>query len=84
MSYDWLTVAFGYHQPIVTNAGYPNDPRKLRPKLMCCLHEVSGVANLINTWHLLQSTIHCRTTIACDENCLDFALLTRHQGCLPL
>ena len=28
MSYDWLMVAFGNHQPIVTNASYPNDPRK--------------------------------------------------------
>ena len=31
--YDWSMVAFGNHQLIVTNAGYPNDiPESLVPK----------------------------------------------------
>ena len=40
-SYDWLMVAFGNHQPIVTNAGYLNDPRKLVLSLL----KVSEVVN---------------------------------------
>ena len=30
MSYDWLMVAVGNPQPIVTNAGYADDSRKPR------------------------------------------------------
>ena len=47
MSYDWLMVVFGNHQPIVNNAGHPKDTIKPTGggKLVRSLPKVSGAAN---------------------------------------
>lgn len=37
ISFDWFIVAFGNQQAMVTNAGYPNDPRKPSAESWCAV-----------------------------------------------